>query len=610
MRGSPVVIVVAVAALSAPGTASAQVAPEHLQRVHAPQAWFGPAERADFVALSRVAHPRLHDGVRVLGQDLLIFERDGDVVRVLSDVEDLGEVPERTVRPDEAVAAALALHPGSSATSSSPLLVPGGDGYVPIEAVNLLTRDGLPRRVHVSGTHPVVVLRDIDPIRWDTWEGTVQVFDSSPMHGDLVIRDVDELQYEGWLVSEDRTVYDASNMGMQDEQLQYSADSEWHWDRDDWRFSIAMGFYHLQNHERFQADAGGADWFDGLDEPELAIVNITTETFEDEPTMAVRAGHASVERTDGWEHVYFFGDGNYPGYDYNNFAHAAEVWAHEQGHAITGEATPFLDADLRGIEPEFDALHEGLADYGAVVYTGDVDVLEWVGAFHPDSHRPVDEVRVFPDDFVDGADVHENGRIVSSMGWSLRQVVGAPADSIVLSSRFYLSSGDPGFEGLVEGMLAYDEDANDARYAVPLLRALDLHGLEPDSRSAPPEAVLTVDGRARLDEPLTIEADADGSALRGVSWTLLDAPPESAFTAVEGEQRWDRALTFTPDVCGVWLFEGVVSSSGHRLSAPETVEIATCGAGCACAGAPVTVDRAALPRMLLASMAVGRRRRR
>ena len=604
----PTIALVGALTLAAP--ARAQVAPELLESLDVPQAWFGPAAQVDLGALSRTAHPRLHRGELVVGQDLLVFRRDGEVVRVIADVAEMGDVPGRTVTSAEAADAALALHPGGTVIGTTPLLFPTADGagWRPVEAVDLETRSGLPRRLHVSGTHPVEVLRDIDPIRWDTFSGTVQVYDQSAAHGDLEIRDVDDLQYEGWLVSEDLRVIDIAHTG-QDQQLQYSPEGEWHWTPDDWRFSIAMGFYHLQANERFQADAGGTDWFEGMLDPEVAYVNIATDTFEDEPSMAARAGHAYTETASGWEHAYLFGDGDYPGLQFNNFAHAAEVWAHEQGHAITSEATPFVDSDLRGIEHEFDALHEGLSDYGAVAYTGDPDLLEWVFMFNPDSHRPVGDVRVFPDDYDDGQDEHQNGRIVSSMGWTLRQRIGPPADSIVLSSRYYLSSGDPGFEGLVEGMLGYDEDANDARYAVPLLEALELHGLEPDARSAPPDVVLSMDGRARLDEPVTVVADADGAALRGVSWSLLDAPPESSFASIDGEQRWDRELTFTPDVFGVWLLEARVSSSGWRLSAHETIEVVTCGAGCACDEAAVAPRGATLPLLLFGGLLACRRRR-
>lgn len=122
------------------------------------------------------------------------------------------------------------------------------------------------------------------------------------------------------------------------------------------------------------------DWFPEMGDPEIAFVNIDADTFSDE-SFQFRAGHAYIRDDFGlWEHNYFFGIGGSigPGVAMANFADDAEVWAHEQGHAIISELTPFDDTDLRAIDEQFEAIHEGLADCTAVAYTGDPAVLEFV----------------------------------------------------------------------------------------------------------------------------------------------------------------------------------------------------------------------------------------
>jgi len=563
--------------------------------------WLGPEARRDHGWLTRVHRPRLHDGARVTDQDLLLFEHDGTVRRAVGHLRPVRQVHARTLSPAGAEAAALERHPGAQILSTEALLVPDEDGYAPVQAVSLVTSAGLPRLLWLDAGDESAVRKDVARLR--PYEGTVQVYDVNEEQGPLVIRPVDDLYYELWLGSATLQVADANNL--EPESLQYDEDATWHWDPEDWRFSIAMGFYHLQNGQRFLVERGGG-LFEGLEIPEVAFVNIGATNQFLEPSLALRAGHALVELDSGPVHLYLFGDGDLYDQEMGNLSHDSEVWLHEQGHARIGEITPFDDVEVG--EPEFDALHEGIADYGAAIYTDDPVILEWVAADFPETHRPLDEP-VHEDEFDHEQDEHANGLIIGSLGWRIRQRVGPDAaDAVVLGSVHYLSSSGADFRALADGMLMADEDLHDGRYAVPILESLEAHGLEPPQRGGLPEAGPAPDGPVRKDKEITLVREADGAVV-GYSWEVLDAPEDSAFTSIEGEARWDDELTFTPDVCGIWTIQLRVSDSDWLLSDHETIEVATCGAGCGCrAAGPGAAGAGLLALALLAGALVGRRR--
>jgi MYXO-CTERM domain-containing protein len=286
------------------------------------------------------------------------------------------------------------------------------------------------------------------------------------------------------------------------------------------------------------------------------------------------------------------GDGDLYDHEMGNFSHDAEVWLHEQGHGVTGEVTPFDDHEMRSEDVEFDALHEGLADYAAAAYTGNTNVLEWVAANFPDSHRPVDEPMHY-DEFEADEDEHLNGRIISSLGWRIRGRIAGAAD----------------FEALTLGMLMADEDVHDGRYAVPILESLDAHGLEANNLSwgAVPEPELS--GPVRKNQPITLDGDTLNGIV-GYSWEVLDAPEDSGFVELTGEERWDSEVTFTPDVCGIWTLQLRVSNSDWQLTDAATVEVATCGAGCGCDSAVAGgAGAGAMALVLIGGGLVLRRRR-
>ncbi|MCP4871825.1 MAG: hypothetical protein GY898_24225 [Proteobacteria bacterium] len=556
----------------------------------------------------RTLVPQLHDGVEVIGGGSVELHRAGSPSRVIGAPADVGPVAPRTVTNAEAEEVAREARPGSRVVHSTSLIAPLEDGYGPIVAVDLVLEDGLPARLWIAADGEPRVLRQLAVIAEDDHAtGTVQVYDSSELYGDLVIRDVDELEDEHWLASFDRVVFDLAH---DDPNLmQYSADDEWHWTPDQWQFSIAMGFHHLQAHERFVTAMLAPDWFPEMGDPEVAFVNIDAETFSDD-SFQFRAGHAYTRDDFGnWEHNYLFGTGGgvAPGVTMANFAHDAEVWAHEQGHAIISEMTPFDDTDLRGIDQQFEAIHEGLSDYTAIAYTEEPTILEFIVQGIDDFHRPADVVRVWPGDFEDGGDPHENGRIISSMGWSLRQLIGPDAaDFLMHAAPWYLAPSAADFEAFAEGMVLADEDAFGVTYVVPLIETLRAHGTWPTTQGADPIATASLVGRVAVGEPATVEAGAEEACFAGAAWALVEAPPGSEIT-VEGDARWGSSLTFSPDVCGPYVFEVRVASTGRQLSAPVDVEVIPCGTGCSCAAVEPPSAGAAT---LLLLLGVSRRRRR
>jgi hypothetical protein len=595
---------VAAAGLLIPGTSLAQAPDDVLERLpaEARASWFGLPQDRDGGGLQRQLLPRVHDEVEVVGRGILVFRRDGVIVRILGRVEALGPIPARTASEEDAAAVAVHHHPGSEITRTTPLITRIDGAWRPIVAVDLRLPYGLPARLHITTDGPPEVVREIELFTDDSHgTGTVQVFDTSVMHGDLVIRPVDELEYEHWLSSVDRMVFDPAFTDPN--PLQYSEADQWHWTPDQLEFSIAMGFYHLQAHERFVAAVLAPDWWGEMGEPERGVVNVGDDTFDD-PSLQFRAGHAFIQDDFGNRvHLYLFGAGGSlgPGVAVANFAHDGEVWAHEQGHAITSELTPFDDIEISAQSEEFAALHEGLSDYTAAAYTDDPRLLESLVTWSDELLRPADVVRTWPDDFDDGGDPHENGRIISSMGWAFRQIVGPEAaDRIVHASPYYLAPSAAGFRALAEGMVLADEDGHDGRYVVPLIETLRAHGTWPETTGSDPVAVGSWTGRAPLGEEVTVEAEAEGTLLAGAAWSLVEAPPDSTLV-IEGEDRWGTALTFTPDVCGPYVFELRVASPGRQLSEPVLVEVIPCGTGCSCSTArPTRTGSAALLLLVLA----------
>ena len=579
-------------------------------------AWLAPATASPFQGGSRQHHGRVHQGARVIDQDLLVFvDSAGRQLRALANIRPIDELAGHGVSPAQAADLATTLHAGAAVISTEALWVPGDGGYEPVHSVSLRLPGGLSRTLWIDAADQPRLRREIDPLR--SYEGTVQVYDSSVAHGPLVVRPVTDLKYETWLSVEDRVIFDRDHDDPQ--PLQYDEDATFHWEPEDWRFSIAMGYYHLQQGEAFfQERTGGM--FEGFVDPDIGMVNIGQENDFDDPSLVRRAGHAYSEGDNGWVHVYLLGAGTTGSVtmaNFGNFAHAAEVWIHEQGHAVNAEATPFFDPEVGDEDPEYAAIEEGLADYGAAIYTGDPLLLEHVAAEVPEMFRDLAELRIFPDDFDEAGDEHPNGQIIGSAGWTLRERIGAdPADRIVLGSRYYLSSSAHDFRALADGMVMADEDGHGGRYAVPVLETLALHGIPAHALSWPPIGDPVLEG-ALLDVGDTVRVLADTSDREGevvaFSWSIVEAPTDSAVQSVEGEERWESEFSFVPDVKGTWVVELRVSDDDWQLSEPSTLEIVIgeelVGDGCACETARAAGRESALllPGLLLLGLA--RRRR-
>ena len=574
--------------------------------------WLAPPTEAPFGDGGRQHHARQHEGARVIDQDVLLFvDPEGRTHRAIASLRPIQTVTHHTPA-EPALALARQLHPGADVISTEPLWVPGDDGYEPVHSVTLGSPGGLPRTLWIDAVEPPALRRELAPLR--SYEGSVQVYDTSVLHGPLVLRPVTDLEYETWLSSEDRVVVDREHDDPQ--PLQYSEDATFHWEPDDWRFSIAMGFYHLQQGEAFFVEHTNG-LFEGFVDPDYAVVNIGTDNEFDDSSFARRAGHGHVESNSGWRHYYLLGIGTTLFSSFNNFAHDAEVWLHEEGHALTSEATPFNDGEIAEDDAEFHAIGEGLADYGAAAYTENAVILEYIAEEYPESHRDLTERRVFPDDFDPAGDEHPNGQILGSAAWALRELIGPEAaDPVVLASRYFLTAGAHDFRALADGMVLVDEDAHAGRYAVPILETLLDHGIPAHPDSWPPYGDPTLASPpGEVGEPVRLIADTSDreGGIVGHAWSIVAAPADSAVQAVEGEERWDEDFSFVPDVEGTWTVALRVSDEGWQLSERRTIDVVVGedgGDACACSDATRSggPTAGALPALLLLGWA--RRRRR
>jgi len=543
-------------------------------------------------------HARYVDGARVLDQDLVTVTRGADE-RAWGHLAPVTAAP----RQLDALIADLVLRehfPGAAVGELEAVLVPteGRTTHRHAWVGQVQPARGLPLIVQLDAVDGSVIqavsaAQDV--------EAAVSVYPHNPLHGAAETRVVD-VDQAGVLWTEQITVID--------EELQTPLVSDdFVFSPDDDAFTFTSVYFHLQDATAWMNDTvpGGA-----IEAPTVAFVNVGQSNMFGDPMVAANAFHLWRDDDAFAGHVLVFGGGLSVGSaTVPNLGHSGDVVAHELGHGLIDEIVPFHPSDFKG-EHGFRALHEGLADYAAASHLGVPAIADHAFA-DLGGGRDLSDVRVYPDDWDTAAGQHSNGRIVGSLGWTLRQDIGAPSDTIMLSSPAYLSASEHGFDGLVRGMLGVNTDVYDGRYLVPVLEALDAHGLRPSGQGERPAAHVEIE---RLRAPrgvqrtLTVDIDdPDGHALVGVEWDLAVTPNGSEITDL-GASRFDRELSFTPDVCGDFELRVRVADEGNRTSGWQYVTVATCPQGCASsvAGADA-VPGASLLLLLLGAPLVRRRRR-
>ncbi|HTJ80966.1 MAG TPA: hypothetical protein VL400_04560, partial [Polyangiaceae bacterium] len=117
-----------------------------------------------------------------------------------------------------------------------------------------------------------------------------------------------------------------------------------------------------------------------------------------------------------------------------DFAYDSDVFKHEFGHYVSDNAVGYnlgqLNVNAFGLSPHSGSIDEGIADYFACSQNGDPIVGE--ASLAPlNAERDLTNVaKVCPDDVF--GEVHEDGEIIGSLSWSVRDALGAEnADKIV-----------------------------------------------------------------------------------------------------------------------------------------------------------------------------------
>ena len=534
-------------------------------------------------------HPRVIDGARVVDQDLVIVagptgERAfGHLAPVTA--------PMALLDASAAEAAARSRWPGAIVSPLEALLVPtdaGGATHRPVWVGLVQPTQGLPQVARIDATTAEIVAV---PAAFDA-VARVSTYAHNPLHGDVVEGSV-QIDEPELLWTEDLVVRQETSTDL------LTSTGDYVYASDDPRFSVTSAYFHLQDAVAWMNAAVPGD---GITATTVAVVNIGEDNDYGEPSMATNAFHLWFEEGDFVGHVLLMGGGaRIGGFTVENTAHSADVLIHEMGHGLVDEVTPFHPWDHMG-EDEYRALHEGLADYAAAARLDYPVIADHV--FGDLGARDLREGRRYPEDFAIEAGQHENGRIIGSMGWALRSVIGAPADTIVLGAPAYLSAGSPDYDGLAAGLLAVNSDSFEGRYLAPLLAAMEAHGLRIDAEGDRPAAVPAFEHRrVQRNKATTVSvemSDPDGDALRSVHWELAVVPDGSEVT-LDGEARFEHTVSITPDVCGDYALRVQVADAGDRSSRWQYVTIAACPAGCASSVA----GPEATPSMALLLLAAG-----
>jgi len=601
-----IVVALALTALLAPTAAAA--APSLAELTHALDPSVDPATLSSpdlrRIKNTRIAHhARYVDDARVLDQSLTVVSPPDGPVRSWGHLGEVTTVP-RVVHLDDAHAAIEETWPGAEVGTLEAVLlpVPGDTTHHPVWEGLVLPPRALPLVVHIDGVDGSVLLAIP---AGDHLDAPVNVYEHNVNHGEPVQALVTDLEDLTVLWTPAITVLEeGTEVPLEEPSGSYLFEPE------DDRFALTSALYHLQDGTRWLFDR--VPGMDGLETPSVAFVNVGIDNQMGEPSLAMNAFHSYIDRDDFTGHLFMFGEGGeVGGVTVTNFAHAADVVIHELGHGLVGDSVGFPPYSNRN-HPEYRALHEGLADYGAAARL-DYPVVADAAFGDFDRERDLSVVRVWPDDYDEAEGQHQNGRIIGSLGWTLRTDIGGPADTIMLGSPSYLGASDPGFAALVRGMLRTSEDAQDGRYHVALLMALEAHGLLPEGEGEAPRAVTDFDEpRGPRNKAVTVGVvgeDEDDDEILGALWELLNVPEGSA-ASIEGEQRFDSELTFTPDMCGDYRLRVKVADAGQLRSSWAYVTISACPKACSSSIAGADQTPSALLLLLGGAAALALRRRR
>jgi len=205
-----------------------------------------------------------------------------------------------------------------------------------------------------------------------------------------------------------------------------------HDDYKDPRFAEVMAYYHLTEMHQYVSWLG------------FSAVNQQMGVSVESPAMPLNAAYAPPDGP------IIAGTVEAPPFPrFHSFATDATIMLHEYGHAIIDDVRPLL------MSPMGYRFHEGLADYIAASRSDNPVVMASLDNLFEgvDPSRDASDFKKFPDNL--RSENHEDGRIISSALWDLRQALGSRrTDTLVLAALYYLYTppNDPQVRGTEEGV--------------------------------------------------------------------------------------------------------------------------------------------------------------
>jgi MYXO-CTERM domain-containing protein len=205
---------------------------------------------------------------------------------------------------------------------------------------------------------------------------------------------------------------------------------------DDDEFSQVGLFYHLTEHRNFFRDDLGVD----VDQPDWKITAVANMQEGGAPLDNAFFSPAGLDGTD-FDAPNLIGIGQGTEVD---FASDSDVFKHEFGHYISDQAVGYNLGQLGfteyGLSPHSGSVDEGIADYFACSENGDPILGEATLATFGSARELTDTSKTCPADMV--GEVHEDGELVGSLGWTLRENFGRTiADQLVWGAVSLMPSG-------------------------------------------------------------------------------------------------------------------------------------------------------------------------
>lgn len=199
-------------------------------------------------------------------------------------------------------------------------------------------------------------------------------------------------------------------------------------------FAQVMVYYHLTRMRDFYATGLGLD----MSDPSWAVTAVANLQDNGQPLDNAFFSQMGLSGPLGAPNLIGIGQGTI------DFADDSDVFNHEFTHYVSHNAVDFnasqVHATSYGLSPFSGGIDEGISDYFACTVNDDPTLGEASLGVLGVARDLTDTSKQCPDDVV--GEVHEDGEIVGSMAWTLREGMGAAkADQLVWDAVTMLTFG-------------------------------------------------------------------------------------------------------------------------------------------------------------------------